>query len=595
MNLNISKLIKGGSLCAALALTSCSLEEVNPGGMTIENFATDPKTFEAIINQCYFGLERAFYNTEDFMRFTEGNTDLWTSQANKLGVNDKVFKFYANAMPDITYMNAFWNAAYDGIGGCNIAIRLAPTCPFNTDEERNTVVAAAHYLRAVYYYHLVELFGGVVALDENVLDVIYSPERTEPIDIYRQFIIPDLRFAVKWLPKGDDTFDNNPTKKAALGMLAKACLATQQYGTTEFLQEGYDAAKDLISDCENGGAKYGCYMYPAYEDIFAESNNKTNKEALWKYSINPKGASLGNHKLNMNDNHFMCQLNHFGARIFGTEASVKAWDGGAAGDFMPTQHLLSLYVQEDGTLDPRFHKSFITEWNANQAYAWTEGDCANYDKAVTLKGTPLAEGDLAIRIVMPQDANYATEVANKANSPYILVEYKDVYKDGDKSIIMTKGAGENHYRYFYPSLNKHCSSNYFDANLKKLRFGNMNLLFAMRMSEVYLIAAEYDILLNGGGAAMGYINKVRNRAGAKQLGGTATIRTVLDERGRELCGEFTRFYDLKRTGMLKNADYLRATHPELAQYFKPEYALHPIPQAYTDVISNGANFQNPGF
>ena len=48
--------------------------------------------------------------------------------------------------------------------------------------------------------------------------------------------------------------------------------------------------------------------------------------------------------------------------------------------------------------------------------------------------------------------------------------------------------------------------------------------------------------------------------------GAATIRTVLDERGRELCGEFTRFFDLKRTGMYKDASYLQSTFPELAGY-----------------------------
>ena len=29
----------------------------------------------------------------------------------------------------------------------------------------------------------------------------------------------------------------------------------------------------------------------------------------------------------------------------------------------------------------------------------------------------------------------------------------------------------------------------------------------MRMAEIYLIAAEYDIVLNGGGQAMGYIKQ----------------------------------------------------------------------------------------
>ena len=98
--------------------------------------------------------------------------------------------------------------------------------------------------------------------------------------------------------------------------------------------------------------------------------------------------------------------------------------------------------------------------------------------------------------------------------------------------------------------------------------------------------------MNGGGQAMGYINKVRQRAGANPLSGAADIRTVLDERARELCGEFTRFYDLKRTGMYKDASYLQSTFPELAEYFKPEYALRPVPSTYTDVITTGSLFKN---
>lgn len=58
--------------------------------------------------------------------------------------------------------------------------------------------------------------------------------------------------------------------------------------------------------------------------------------------------------------------------------------------------------------------------------------------------------------------------------------------------------------------------------------------------------------------------------------GTATVRIFLDERARELCGEYYRFYDLKRTGMFKSASYLEETYPDLAQYFNPNNALRLI-------------------
>ena len=73
---------------------------------------------------------------------------------------------------------------------------------------------------------------------------------------------------------------------------------------------------------------------------------------------------------------------------------------------MPTQHLINLYVQDDNTLDPRFHKSFTTEWNANIAYIWkTETDLAAWDKDASVRGKRIAVGQPAIKIIMPQDAD----------------------------------------------------------------------------------------------------------------------------------------------------------------------------------------------
>ena len=118
----------------------------------------------------------------------------------------------------------------------------------------------------------------------------------------------------------------------------------------------------------------------------------------------------------------------------------------------------------------------------------------------------------------------------------------------------------------------------------------------MRTAEMYLIAAEADIYVNGGSNALKYINKIRTRAGANPLVGVPTINTVLDERARELCGEYARFYDLKRTGMLKDNSYLEEHHPDWAQFFKPEYALRPISTNFTSTLEGGGGYyQNPGY
>ena len=48
---------------------------------------------------------------------------------------------------------------------------------------------------------------------------------------------------VEWLAVGTHATTPVPTKKAALGFLAKACLQTSEYGSTEYLQKALDVYK----------------------------------------------------------------------------------------------------------------------------------------------------------------------------------------------------------------------------------------------------------------------------------------------------------------------------------------------------------------
>lgn len=103
-------------------------------------------------------------------------------------------------------------------------------------------------------------------------------------------------------------------------------------------------------------------------------------------------------------------------------------------------------------------------------------------------------------------------MAGEKTSDYLTIDYKDVYNDANRNVNMTLNGKENLKRYFFPSLNKHNSSNYYVVNAKKNRIGNLNATFIMRMAEVYLIAAEADIYLGNTAEALTYINTIRKRA-----------------------------------------------------------------------------------
>lgn len=605
-----SKLGCGCALLAAgMGFSSCSLDEENPGGFTMESVASSSvEGYQAIVNNCYFGMERYFYGYPEWMMLTEGCTDIWTYQANRNNTYTQWFWFFAGASPNTTFTNSTWNGTYDGIGACNLAISLAPSVPFRTEEERNAAVAEARFMRAVYYYNAVEQFGGVTVITEPANSVELHPSRMAPLEIYENIIIPDLNFAFTWLPVGTDATTTRPTKKAALGFLARVCLQTVEYDQSrQYASDALEYARMLITDAEAGGTTYNAYMYPTFGEVFDEANNFNNREALWKHrwivGSSGHGSSNGNYRTNRNDEIFCCNVTRFGARMDTQEARLE-WEGAYGGQFMPSQHLLSLYVQEDGNLDPRFRQSFELAWNANTEFSWTDENKQTFDRSSRVApGESVQVGDLAIRFVMPQESDYAEVTSAKYDQPYLVVDYNDVYDDLNKNVktsytYQNASLGtvtDNPFAYFYPSLSKHNSSNYYVADAGRRRNANLNATFIMRMSEVYLIAAEADIYVNGGVNAMGYINKVRTRAGANSLNGTATLRTVLDERARELCGEYCRFYDLKRMGFM-NQTYLQETHPDLAKFFKPEYALRPISTTYLQNLQDGGDYyQNPGY
>jgi len=608
----IKLFIASAIIASSVCISSCSLNEENPGGFTMETTAATADGYQAILNQCYFAMQRYFYGTDSWIMLTDGNTDLWTYQNNKSTSYTQWLWFFAGAAPNTTYTNSWWNGTYDGIGSCNNAIALAHLAPFKTEADRNAAVAQARFLRAVYYFNAVEQFGGVTVITEPVSSINFEPKREDPLTIYKDIIIPDLKFAAEWLPIGDDNTTTVPPRKAAIGFLAKACLQTIEYDDTKSLAaDALKYAKMLIDDAEAGGPTYNTYLYPTFDEVFAESNNWANKEALWKHrwyaGADGHGSSNGNYKLNRNNEYFYCKVFNFGAMV-DDQAYRMTWGGNPSGIFMPTQHLLSLFVQSDNTLDPRFAKSFQTEWKANKAYTWDAGTVNQYDRDASVKGKAIKVGDVAIKFIMPQDPDYATLAAGKLTSSSLVIDYKDVYNDAKNNINMTysyqnptgsytsNGTSENLFSSFYPSLSKHNSSKYYVADAAKKRNGNLDATFIMRTAEVYLIAAEADIYVNGGSSALKYVNKIRQRAGAKLLTGTPTIRTILDESGRELCGEYNRFYDLKRTGMYKNSNYLSETHPDLAVFFKPEYALRPISTTYLSSLKGGGTYyQNPGY
>lgn len=584
-------------LSATILFSSCSLDEYNPSGVTVGKVIETKAGFNKLLNSCYFDLPRYFYG-RNLLLVTEGGTDIWTADLNSNN-NQNYLKYASGGAMSIDMAKDFWNGAYDAINYCNLIIdRADQVKDFSSEQEKKAKVAEAHFLRALYYFHLVEQFGAVPLSLHETVEANTESKRTPQLEVYEKAILPDLRKAAEDLPV-TAAEQGRPAKKAAIGLLAKACLQTKEYGTQDHLEEALTNAKKLI---ENQGA-YNVKLYDNFTDNFNPANNKKNLEALYQITYSQNYGSTNVYDHNNDFTRFYSYPTTFGA--VQTSDAVKLTVGGwSGGTFMPTKYLMDVFRNPDGTLDPRYALSFQTTWLTNAAnYTWTDDAIVQFDRvaAAVPKGTGVPTGTVAIKIMRPEQPDYATEVGNKLAQKYLWVDINDLYGSDNKvkmkyqRVNQQPGEVDNPFLKFYPSLTKFNSGSLISPKANK--FTSDAYATVMRLGEVYLIAAEAEFYLRGANAtAAGFVNALRNRVSGEQINaGDVDLQFLLDERARELCGEYTRWYDLKRTGKLTKA-YLTQKNPDVGQYFVDgTHQLRPIPQGQIDAISNPEGYQNNGY
>jgi starch-binding outer membrane protein, SusD/RagB family len=179
---------------------------------------------------------------------------------------------------DNGYLENIWQRYFEGISRANDVInRLGPAI---SPEVRQSVVAEARFLRAWYYFHLVNIFGEVPLKVSPALTMADLHVPVSPVsDIYRQ-IENDLVHAAGILPESTPQH-GRATRGAALGLLAKVYL----------FQEEYQLSLDIIDQIE----EMGIYsLMPVYRDNFSVST-QNNEESLFEIQhLSGQNPFLGN-------------------------------------------------------------------------------------------------------------------------------------------------------------------------------------------------------------------------------------------------------------------------------------------------------------
>jgi len=158
----------------------------------------------------------ANYGTDEFHIGGDPSNSPWNNY-------DQTFNSVVTAVNGNTAgANFQWDALYTGIGDANLLIANATASTSSSAAIKSTSLGEGYFLRAYCYLRLVSQYGGVPLQLTPVTTVQLNFTRATPQDVYTQ-IIADLTKAQTLLPTAGSPY--HITKDAASHYLAKALLS----------------------------------------------------------------------------------------------------------------------------------------------------------------------------------------------------------------------------------------------------------------------------------------------------------------------------------------------------------------------------------
>lgn len=562
-----NKFIISSLLLLSLSFSGCEnfLEEKDLPRLTPDFYAT-PQGVESAATATYSYM-RWGAGEERFNALTEYGTDLFT-QGEDPGPWAAAFNQYGSQLnPDADVLYGLWENHYKAINTANLVIQQVQMSEQMTASQQKAAIAEMSFLRAYFYFDLVQQFGSIPLVTEVSFEIRTDFKRNSIAEIYQQ-IINDLIYASQNLPENPVAIGRASSYSAA-HLLAKVYLTRGSAVQDQRGQQPTDIDSALTySEKVLNSGKY--MLLPNFASLW-DISNQGNKEVVFSVQFTT------NLVYNGSGNAFHLFWGSWYEDQPGMQRDLL--NGRPYRRHRPTNRtMLELFDRKN---DSRFYKSFKWAFLANRA------------------GAPIPVGDTAIY--------YSMKPAIRP-TPYRYFQWNE--------------ANPQENNRYYPVLIKFLDPQRASVNEMK---GTREWV-RMRLAETYLIAAEAAGRKGDWTKAAQYINVIRRRA-AWQDGETKSpqyqneeggqpndvqstyevlqvreadlqknfIDFVLTERGRELLGETSRWEDLVRCEKL--AEYVSKYNPD-AVNFREYHKLRPIPQRHIDRINpKGSNEeeQNPGY
>ena len=486
-------------------------------------------------------------------------------------------------------IQAHWQTFYDGIHRVNTFIRSVKGMRgIITDEQINEYVAEAKFLRAMFYFSLTDLFGGVPYYDEstNVNEEFMNLKQPRSsLEEVRAHILEDLDEAIKYLPVERAASEyGRATKGAAYALRGKVHLYDKEW-------------QSAINDCEeivyNKSNNYGYALDDDYARVFKLYNGAKSPETV--FSIQNK-SGVGT---------------EYGMQIQALMGCRGAY-GSCWNNTVPSTQLVDMYEFKDGR--PFNWDEIFPGYNAMTPEQRKELLSVEMDGSGTIVG--LREADTAkilsaytcrdprlmATVIVPY-SHYMGNIGRTTNVDLIFALDHNLAGNANGGTIQNNAGWVSYlYRKFVTEGDQGGAiSNRLHTPFAfpLIRFADVLLM----LSEAYNEAGQLD-------KAVTEFNKVRARVGMPGLNSGPAWMVVSNkeqmaerirkERAVEFAGEGLRFSDLRRWGYeiahktLNNVDAVNIYgEPIYTHLFTERDMLWPIPGVERE--RNKELTQNPGW
>jgi hypothetical protein len=641
------------AILAVVAATSCKKTFLDENLQTIrdlEYYKTDAG-IQQLVNGAYhqvfatpFNGEMAFsnmcYGADEFRVGGDPSNGMYNSYGNTFG------PFITPNNGNTVAANAQWDNLYVGIGHANLIIENATASSSTADAVKKTALGEGYFLRAYNYLRLVSQYGAVPLKTKPSTAVELEFTRATPKEVY-DLIIADFTQAYNLL--GNAGSPAKITKDAAAHFLAKAYLSR----TSE------------INDSWNSSTKAAdlAAIGPLCDAVIANHALAPNFADLWRYTA-PNGANENLREIILSAQ-FTSDLSASGSNTQHLYFAARYEDGVApiqrdlSGDrpfsrLAPNVFMYRIYDMQN---DSRFWKSFRTKHKVNQASgSYYVNGYLGIMYVINQPGDTRFSGNLLTNSVVYSGTGKtipAVYVAFK-NGVTSDIGWNDTRKFPSLSKYMdgSRTAGFNDVRGLRDITLARSAETYLIAAEAKIRMAKagagsyadaLPYINTLRARAQYQNGENRSVYYDGGAAPSSapqpnippsffpensYYESnnipVTTAASASlavtdiatlpasdeyiinRLGLTSTydrmLCFLLNERSRELAGEYLRWQDLSRTKTL--VARAKEFNPDAAPNIQDRHLLRPLPQTFLDGIQlNGVALtgtqkqamQNPGY